>query len=134
MKLDNVHFVPPLSKNQMPEALASADACIAILKPVPLYATVFPNKVFDYMAAGKPVILAIDGVIRAVIEQAGAGAFVQPGDANALANAIRDMASNPAEGIRMGEAGRQYLLAHFDRAALARQMQQTVEDLAARPK
>ena len=52
------------TKDEMSEALAAADACIAILKPVEMYKTVYPNKVFDYMAAGKPVILAIDGVIR----------------------------------------------------------------------
>ena len=57
----------------MPYALAAANACIAILKPVELYKTTYPNKVFDYMAAGKPVILAIDGVIREVIENAEGG-------------------------------------------------------------
>lgn len=134
MKLENVHFVSALSKTQIPAALAAADACIAILKPVPLYATVYPNKVFDYMAAGKPVILAIDGVIRTVIEQAEAGVFAQPGDPVALAGAIRKMAANPAEAKRMGEAGRKYLQKHFDRSALARQMQETLEELSARSK
>jgi glycosyltransferase involved in cell wall biosynthesis len=64
LNLTNIYFIPPLPKAQMPEALAAADACIAILKPIPLFTTVYPNKVFDYMAAGKPVILAINGVIR----------------------------------------------------------------------
>lgn len=134
MELDNVHFVPSLSKMQMPTALAAADACIAILKPIPLYATVYPNKVFDYMAAGKPVILAIDGVIRSVVEQAGAGIFVPPGDASALATAIRELATKPEQAKHMGEAGRKYLEKHFDRATLARQMQETIEELAARSK
>jgi glycosyltransferase involved in cell wall biosynthesis len=55
LKLANVHFIPPVPKTGMPDALAAADACLAILKPVPLYATVYPNKVFDYMVAGRPV-------------------------------------------------------------------------------
>src|SRR5690606_23751116 len=63
MGLENIRFVPPVAKTAMSQALAGSDACIAILKPIPLYATVYPNKVFDYMAAGRPVILAIDGVI-----------------------------------------------------------------------
>ncbi len=54
----------------MVEVDAGANACIAILKPLELYKTTYPNKVFDYMAAGKPVILAIDGVIREVVENA----------------------------------------------------------------
>ena len=52
MGLENVYFLPPVPKAGMAQALAAADACIAILKPVRMYATVYPNKVFDYMAAG----------------------------------------------------------------------------------
>ncbi len=55
----------------MAEALAAASVCIAILKPIELFKTTYPNKVFDYMAAGRPTILAIDGVIRQVVEAAG---------------------------------------------------------------
>jgi glycosyltransferase involved in cell wall biosynthesis len=130
MELDNVHFVPPMPKAQMAEALAAADACLAILKPLKLYATVYPNKVFDYMAAGRPVILAIDGVIRKVIEEAGAGVFVPPGDPEALAKTIQQFAADPANGKRMGQAGRKYLEQHFDRPILARQMHAVIEETA----
>ena len=73
MKLDNVLFLPPVPKTDMAGALAGADACLAILKAVEEYKTTYPNKVFDYMAAGRPVVLAIDGVIREVVEAAGCG-------------------------------------------------------------
>ncbi|MCJ7432827.1 MAG: glycosyltransferase family 4 protein, partial [Anaerolineales bacterium] len=64
MKLTNVTFLPSVRKTEMATALAGADACIAILKPLDEYKTTYPNNVFDYMAAGRPVVLAIDGVIR----------------------------------------------------------------------
>lgn len=113
--LVNVRFLPPLPKAEMRAALAAADACLAILKPVELYKTVYPNKVFDYMAAGRATILAIDGVIREVIEQGEAGVFVPPGDPAALAAAIREMADDPERARQMGVNARAYLLAHFDR-------------------
>jgi hypothetical protein len=47
--------------------LAASDACMATLKNIPMFKTTYPNKVFDYMAAGRPTILAIDGVIREVM-------------------------------------------------------------------
>ena len=128
MGLNNVHFLPPTPKAQMAEALAAADTCLAILKPLKLYATVYPNKVFDYMAAGRPVILAIDGVIRKVIEEAGAGVFVQPGNPDALVEAIRQYAVDPANGKRMGLAGRKYLEQHFNRPMLAAQMEAVIEE------
>ncbi len=107
MGLRNVLFLPPVPKAGMGDALAAADACIAILKPIPLYATVYPNKVFDYMAAGRPVLLAIDGVIRKVVEQAQAGLFIPPGDSPALANAIAWLADHPDQAQAMGGRGRQ---------------------------
>ena len=111
----------------MAQALAAADACIAILKPIPLYATVYPNKVFDYMAAGRPVVLAIDGVIRQVVEGAGAGMFVPPGDAASLAQAIRRLADDPQLGRSMGARGREVVEKSFDRARLAQQLAEIMQ-------
>jgi glycosyltransferase involved in cell wall biosynthesis len=129
LRLPNVDFLPPIAKTEMPEALAAADACIAILKPIPLYATVYPNKVFDYMAAARPVILAMEGVIREVIEKAGAGISVPPGDAEALADAIRWLADNREDGRQMGRRGRQFVEANFDRPVIAGQLARLMEIL-----
>jgi len=129
MGLANVHFIPSVPKMEMGKALAAADACIAILKPIEMYKTVYPNKVFDYMAAGRPVILAIDGVIREVVESAEAGSFVPPGDADSLAAAIRAMAKTPREGKRLGRNGRRGVKGHFDRRELSGQMARIMESL-----
>jgi len=130
MHLDNVRFLDPLPKEEMAAPLAAADACLAILKPVDMYKTVYPNKVFDYMAAGRAVILAIDGVIREVVEAANAGVFVPPGDAKALAEAIRTLADDPASCLAMGERGRRYIEAHFDRQALAARLERLMKEAA----
>lgn len=129
MGLNNIKFLPAVPKNEMPAALAAADACIAILKPIPLYKTVYPNKVFDYMAARRPVVLAIDGVIRQVVESAGAGIFVPPGDPQSLAQAILTLTAKPDRGRQMGMAGREYLEVHFDRAELAGRLASLMESL-----
>lgn len=120
--LKNVIFLPSIPKAEMPGALAASDACIAILKPIPLYKTVYPNKVFDYMAAGRPVLLAIDGVIREVVEEAGAGVYTPPGDPQALANAIRLLRNDPFLCKDIGQRGRAFVEEHFDRAVLAERL------------
>jgi glycosyltransferase involved in cell wall biosynthesis len=129
MGLENVLFLPPVAKTEMAQALAAADACIAILKPISLYATVYPNKVFDYMAAGRPVLLAIDGVIRQVVEEAGAGIFVPPGDPLALASAAAALADQPEKARQMGRQGRRDIETRFDRAALARKLAEIMEEM-----
>jgi glycosyltransferase involved in cell wall biosynthesis len=117
--LKNVLFLPPVSKREMGEVLAGADACLAILKPIEMYKTTYPNKVFDYMAAGRPVILAIDGVIREVVEGANAGLAVPPGDPIALASAIRKLAFDPKKNRELGMNGRKLIEARFSRLELA---------------
>ncbi|MBA4375508.1 MAG: glycosyltransferase WbuB [Anaerolinea sp.] len=117
--LTNVCFIPPVPKNEMNEVLASADVCVAILKPIEMYKTTYPNKVFDYMAAGKPVLLLIDGVIREVIEKADAGIFIEPGNASALAAQIKILKDNSDKTNLMGRLGREYVDLHFNREKLA---------------
>jgi glycosyltransferase involved in cell wall biosynthesis len=122
MGLKNLTFIPPVPKDDMQEALAAADVCIAILKPIEMYKTVYPNKVFDYMAAGRPTLLAIDGVIREVLETAQAGLFAKPGDPEALADALRRLSADREGSREMGRKGRAYLLAHFDRKRVAQDL------------
>jgi glycosyltransferase involved in cell wall biosynthesis len=117
--LQNVLFLPPIPKVEMPAALAASDTCIAILKPVEMYKTTYPNKVFDYMASGKPVILAIDGVIREVIENACGGIPIPPGDPEAISQAILQLADDPELTHRLGLQARSYVQTHFDRSILA---------------
>jgi glycosyltransferase involved in cell wall biosynthesis len=133
LHLSNVLFLPPVPKTAMAAALAGADACLAILKPIDEYKTTYPNKVFDYMAAGRPVILAIDGVIRAVVEAAGCGLFAQPGDPVALADAVRVLDADRAASRRMGLAGRKYLEEHFSRTTLASSLIGILEDMLTQP-
>lgn len=125
--LKNISFLPPIEKKDMGQALCAADCCIAILKPIELYKTTYPNKVFDYMAAGKAIVLVIDGVIREVVEDAGCGIFAQPGDADAVAHAIQTFHASPRECKDMGLRGRVYVEQHFNRQQTAEQLMEVFQ-------
>jgi glycosyltransferase involved in cell wall biosynthesis len=127
-RLPNVLFLPPVPKHAMREVLAGCDCGIAILKPIPLYGTTYPNKVFDYMAAGRPVVLAIDGVIRKVVEDAEAGIAVPPGDPAALAEAFLTLCGKPELARSMGKKGRQCVVRNFNREVVAGEMEQIMTD------
>ena len=115
LELSNVTFTGALPKALMPEVLAASDACVAILKDIPMFRTTYPNKVFDYMAAARPTILAIDGVIRQVVEAAYGGIFVPPGDHVSLASAIQVLSLDPQRAESMGMAARKYVVECFNR-------------------
>jgi len=115
MVLHNVTFTGVCTKSEMKNYLAASDAGLATLQNIPMFRTTYPNKVFDYMAAGRPTVLAIDGVIREVIEKAKGGVFVVPGNAAALADAILKLVDSPEDAWRMGENARAFVVEHFDR-------------------
>lgn len=130
--LSNVKFTGTQPKSSMPGLIAAADLCVAVLKDIPMFRTTYPNKVFDYMAAGRPTLLAIDGVIREVIEKSGGGEFVQPGDAKAMAAAILRLKSGHERLRKMGGAARAYVSQHFDRDRHARRLAEIVHQMVPR--
>jgi glycosyltransferase involved in cell wall biosynthesis len=129
-ELANLVFVGTRSKAQMADVLAASDACIATLKNIPMFRTTYPNKVFDYMAAGRPTLLAIDGVIRQVVDAAGGGIFVPPGDDRALAAAAQALCDDRARGRAMGLAARRYVVEHFHRQQQAEDFVRLVQRVA----
>jgi glycosyltransferase involved in cell wall biosynthesis len=78
------------------------------------------------MAAAHPVILAIDGVIRKVVEDAQAGIYVPPGNAQSLADVIIYLACERERAAQMGWNGRCYIEEHFDRVVLAGEMEKVL--------
>ena len=129
LQLKNVSFIPSQPKSQMADVLAAADVCIAILKPIELYRTTYPNKVFDYMAAGRAVILAIGGVICDVINQENAGLAVSPGDPTELAAAIRRLADDKDLTKALGAAGRIAVEKRYNRMITSKQFNLLLEDM-----
>jgi len=127
--LENIIFIPPVPKLEVSQILAASDICIAILKPLEWYKTTYPNKVFDYMAAERPVVLAIDGVIRDVVENANAGIFVKPDDPHSMAQAISFLYEHPEQGVLMGKNGRNYVSNHFNRDHIAEQFIHLLEEM-----
>jgi glycosyltransferase involved in cell wall biosynthesis len=122
--LKNVIFAGTYPKKEMPSVVASADVCLAILQDLPMFRTPYPNKVFDYMAAGRPTVLVIDGAAREVIESSGGGVFVEPGNDELLAKAILGLSNDPARVRQMGENARAYLVKNLDRRD---KMQETLQ-------
>ncbi len=128
--LTNLVFLGPVAKEQMPDLVNAADAGAAVLQANPTFKTVYPNKVFDYMACARPVLLAIDGVARSLVcDDAQAGVFAAPEDTEALASAIEWLADHSADRIAMGARGRAWVVANASREMLAAKYLAILENL-----
>jgi len=124
--LRNVTMLPGVPHGEVPALLAAADVCLVPLRDVPLFSTFIPSKMFEYLAAGKAVIGSVAGEAAQILREAGA-VVVPPEDAVALADAIRDLAADPARRQAMGEAGRAHVTQFYDRVALAREYRKILE-------
>jgi glycosyltransferase involved in cell wall biosynthesis len=110
-ELSNVFFLPAVQKNAMPRLLAMVDVAYLGLLPQPLFKYgISPNKLMDYMMAGKPIVMSVDAGNDPVAE-AGCGFTVKPGDATAVSEAIVHLVDMPiAQREAMGRRGRTEIL------------------------
>jgi glycosyltransferase involved in cell wall biosynthesis len=120
-KLGNVHMLPSVPKQAVPSLLETFDIAYIGWHLNPLYRFgISPNKLMDYMMAGKPIVHAVCAGNDPVAES-GCGITVPSGDVQAIAQAIRRLAALPAgERVAMGQAGRAFVLRHQTYAQLAR--------------
>jgi glycosyltransferase involved in cell wall biosynthesis len=131
--LPNVMFCGPQPKARMPDFVNACDVGAAVLQNNPTFRTVYPNKVFDYMACERPSLLAIDGVARALVcDEAQAGVFAEPENPAALADAIVRLEADPAGRAAMGRRGREWVLANATRESLAARYLDIMRDVVAR--
>ena len=120
-RLDNVRFCSQQPRERVPEFINASDVCLVTLRPSDVFKTVVPTKMLEFMACARPVVVAVDGQARDVIEEAKAGRFVPPGDAAALTEAVVGLARDPDERRRLGENGRSFVLERFNRQRQAGQ-------------
>jgi glycosyltransferase involved in cell wall biosynthesis len=95
-----------LDRTGVADTIARSRAGLSVLAPVPTYVTSQPTKVYEYMAAGVPVIASNFALWRTIVDDNRAGITVDPTDASAVASAIRWVLEHPDEAHAMGRNGR----------------------------
>ena len=117
--LSNVTFTGLVPRERIPDYLAASDISLVTLKRSDLFKTVLPSKMFEAMAAARPVVLAVEGEAKQVLDRAAAGLAVAPGDPKAMADAVIRLAGDHELCHIMGLAGRQFVDREFSRAVWA---------------
>lgn len=119
-QLNNVIFLPPLPKHRVAGLMAAADIGMQILANVSaFYYGTSPNKFFDYIAAGLPVLNNYPGWIADLIREHDCGFVVPPEDPVAFADALEQAAADRKRLREMGRRARQLAESEFDRNQLA---------------
>ncbi|MBN1260834.1 MAG: glycosyltransferase family 4 protein [Anaerolineae bacterium] len=129
LNLTNVRFLDAQPESELPRFIKLADAGIATTAKMALTKGSLPVKMFSYMACGRPVLLAVDGEARALVEATETGLYTPPEDAGALVAALERLRADPELGRRMGRNGRRLVEARFSRQAQARDLVSLLETL-----
>lgn len=118
--IENVHFLPPVSKQHMPGILKEINAAIIPLKKLDLFNGAIPSKVFETLAMEIPILLGVDGEARThFVDKAKAALFVEPENTEMLVQNIQRLVDEPNLGVEMGKNGRQYAMNTFNRNKIA---------------
>lgn len=121
--LTNLQLPGRFAPDEMPGILAQASALLVSLTRDPIFAQTVPSKVQAYLAAGKPVIAALDGEGARIVLAAGAGVACPAEDAAALAAAVRSLMAMPASArAQMAESGQRYYAQNFEPGLLAQRL------------
>jgi glycosyltransferase involved in cell wall biosynthesis len=128
--LENMEFRAAVPKEEIPSVLQQADVLVSVLRDLSLYKYgISLNKLFDYLASARPVILTGDPVNN-IVEDAQCGLTAPPDDPEALADAIIQLHhKSPEERQAMGARGRAHVEQHYNTKMLAGRLHRILKDM-----
>jgi colanic acid biosynthesis glycosyl transferase WcaI len=127
--LRNIRFVDQQPRVSVPAFVRSSDACLVLLKKTELFKTVIPTKMLEFMSCARPVILAVEGQAREILDQANAGLSIDPENVGELVEGIQRLAHDAAACRVLGTNGRNYILQHCSRAQTAKDYIRVLDSL-----
>ena len=132
-KLTNLLFVGQQPRERIPAYISASDACVVMLKPSEIFETVIPTKMLEFMSCGRPVILAVRGESRHLLESSGGGLSIEPDNPEALCAAIVRLHEQPALCEQLGRNGRNHIIRELSRQRTANHYLTVLEALVAEP-
>ena len=127
--LQNLRFSDRVPHDQMPSYLAAINLPLIHLRPDPVFKTVIPSKLFEFMAMGRPVLLAVEGECAEIVTAAQCGVCIPSGRADIMAATIRQLAQEPERLAAMGRRGQFAVQAQYSRRVKARAVLESLRAL-----
>jgi colanic acid biosynthesis glycosyl transferase WcaI len=119
MGLTNLRIIDAQPREKIPAYICASDVCLVLLKRTPVFETVIPTKMLEFMSCARPVILGVEGQAKKIVQEAQAGVCIQPENAQELASAVTRLVADSALRKSLGNNGRRYILKHFSRQQTA---------------
>jgi len=134
LRLANVRLLEKQPRERIPAFLAAADACLVPLRNKEVFKSAIPSKIFEAMAAGRPVILSVEGEAKEILLSSQAGLAIPPEDPGAMVEAILQLRNDPSLCQSLARSGRQAVLEKYQRRTEAAKYLNLLDALCARHK
>ena len=118
--LKNIVFLGHIAKSEIPEWVASSDINLVHLKKTELFATVMPSKIFESAGCARPVLMAVNGFAKKLVEDANMAVSIEPEDAQAMADALVEIQDKSDFLSELGENGHKNVASVYDRDSQAK--------------
>ena len=122
----NIIFTGERPRSEMPQFTSRANVTLIPYKNSPLFKDVIPSKIFDYMAAAKPVIINLDGEGAAIIKEAGCGFIAEPENPTSMAENILKVYKDKNSAEKIGVAGHKFVEENYNRSKIAAELEITL--------
>ena len=120
------------SGEDMPSIIAMSDVCLVPLKKLGLFRNALPSKMYEYMAASRPIILSLEGEARSLVGKAGAGIAVEPENPREMAEAILKLYHDKELRQRLGRSGQDYVSRYHSRRRIAKKLEELLRNMCGR--
>lgn len=128
-QLGNVYFYDRVPMDLTSEIVNLCDISVVPFKNIPILNTNSPNKLFDSLAAGKPIIVNSNGWTKTMVEENKCGAYVDPETPSELADLIMEWKSQPEKLINMGINARKLAETTYDESILTRKFADIIKKI-----
>lgn len=127
--ISNVFFYDVVPKSEIAVVLSSCDVAVVPLRKLDLFTGAIPSKIFENLAMEKPLLLGVEGEAKKLfIDEAGAGIFFEPENAQSLASAAIALTKNHHLRAEMGKRGRKFVEEHFSRELIAQRFESFMKE------
>ena len=127
--LTNIKFLPGNPKALMPKIISSIDCSIVPLRKLEIFHGALPSKLFEALASETPIVMAVEGEAADLISKSGGGVNVEPGNAQAIADAILKLSLDKKLCKQLGANGRKYVMENYSRDVITKRLEKILMDL-----
>jgi len=131
--LDRVKFLPGMARQDIVSHLTAADVGLVSLRSLPVFGTALPNKFFDYLGAGLPVVVNFPGDLARLLEEEGIGRYGGDNDPVRLAQTLEELQRDAAGRAEMGRRARLLAETTFRRDAQSQRLEEILMRAAGHP-